>query len=397
MRKRKLLHIVLVVLTFVMMAALLPACRGGREAATPTPAVQPTPTKPTAAKPTKAKPTAPKPTEAKPTTPPPPTNTPAPPTPEVKPTPTEEVLADAEIALQALRKLKSFRSYTHYSWTVQEEGKAKESSEIEIRGEHVAEPPSQRLFITLGGDAAAEEGPESFELIQIEDQIWYKLGEDQWMQIAQQELIPFGPMMNAVATLRELHGARRLWPDETVNGIRCRHYRFTEKNLPYFLDLGELSKVEGDLWVAVEGDFAVKYVMHAEGGDLRIGEQPGYVILDLLYEVSDVGADIVIEPPTGGGPAIAGFAEGEFPVPEGTEMSMSSPGLTIFVTALPVAEVAGFYKERLGDLGWTKTDEISMGNMVSLSFVKDTQQLNLMIGKGEENGKTQIIVNTAEG
>jgi len=379
----KRLYLVPLVLTFVMMTTLLPSCRGGKEAATPTPAVQPT----------EAKPTAPKPTEAKPT-PLPPTDTPVPPTPEVKPTATEEVLTDAEAALEALRKLKSFRSYTHYIWTRQEEGEAKESSELEIRGEHVAEPPSQRLIITPGGDIMAEEGPD--EIIQIEDRTWYKLEEGQWIQVAQQEFLPFGTMINAVASLRDLHGARRLWPDETVNGIRCRRYSFTEKSLPYFLDLGELSKVEGKLWVAVEGDFVVKYTLHAEGEDLKISEKPGHVTMDILYEISDVGADIVIEPPTGGGAAIAGFAEGEFPVPEDAEMTMSSPGFTIFATELPVAEVAEFYKERLMELGWTKTDETDLGSMVNLSFTKDAQELNLMIGKSEESDKTQIIVNSPE-
>jgi len=305
------------------------------------------------------------------------------------------VLADADAALEALRKLKSFRSYTHYAWTSKTREGETESSELEIRGEHVAEPPSQRLLITPGGDAA-KEGPETFEIIQIEDRTWYKLEEGQWIQVTQQEILPFGHMMNAVASLRDLSGARRIWPDETVNGIRCRHYRFTEKALPYFLTLGELSKVEGDLWLAVEGDFVVKYTLHAEGKELKIGEKPGFGTLDLVYEISDVGAEMAIEPPTGGGAAIPGFAEGEFPMPEDAEMSMSGPGFTLIVTTLPVAEVAEFYKERLGELGWTKSEEINLGSMVNMSFTKDSQQLNLMIGKSEESGKTQIMVNTPE-
>jgi len=393
----KRLHLML---TFVLVAGLLLACGGG-EAPTPTPVVQSTEAKAPAAAPTTPQPPAVEPTEAKAAevlpTPVPPTDTPAPPTPEVKPEAAEEeLLANAEAALEALSKLKSFRSHTHFAWVSQEEGEEKESGEFEMRGEYVAEPPSQHTVITSSGDAAMGEESETFEIIQIEDQMWFRLEEDQWMQVGQQEFLP-SFLMSAEEFLRDLSGARRLWPDETVNGIRCRHYRFTEKEMLSFFGMGELSKAEGELWVADKGDFVAKYTLHAEGKGLGLGETLGYGTMDMLYEISDVGAKIVIEPPAGGEAAIAGFAAGEFPLPEDAEMSMSSPGFSIFVTALPVAEVLEFYEARLAKLGWSKGDETIFGDFASLSFSKGAQQVDLMISADEESGKTQIMVTSPEG
>jgi len=210
----KRLHLML---TFVLVAGLLLACGGG-EAPTPTPVVQPTEAKAPAVEPTETKAA-----EVLPT-PVPPTDTPAPPTPEVKPEAAEEeLLTSAEAALEALSKLKSFRSYTHYAWVSQEEGEEKESGEFEMRSEYVAEPPSQHMVITSSGDAAmGEEESETFEIIQIEDRMWFQMEEDQWMQAGQQEFLP-NFLMSAEEFLRDLSGARRLWPDETVNGIRCRY------------------------------------------------------------------------------------------------------------------------------------------------------------------------------
>jgi len=384
----KRLHLML---TFVLVAGLLLACGGG-EAPTPTPVVQPTEAKAPAVEPTETKAA-----EVLPT-PVPPTDTPAPPTPEVKPEAAEEeLLTSAEAALEALSKLKSFRSYTHYAWVSQEEGEEKESGEFEMRSEYVAEPPSQHMVITSSGDAAmGEEESETFEIIQIEDRMWFQMEEDQWMQAGQQEFLP-NFLMSAEEFLRDLSGARRLWPDETVNGIRCRHYRFTERDLLSFFGMGELSKAEGELWVAVKGDFVAKYTVHAEGKGLTLGEELGSGAMDMLYEISDVGAKIVIEPPAGGEVVIAGFAAGEFPLPEDAEMSMSSPGFSIFATALPVAEVLEFYEARLAKLGWSKGDETILGDFASLSFSKGAQQVDLMISKDEESGKTQIMVTSPEG
>jgi len=394
----KRLHLML---TFVLVAGLLLACGGG-EAPTPTPVVQPTEAKAPAVEPTKAQPPAAEPTEAKAAevlpTPVPPTDTPAPPTPEVKPEEAEEeLLASAEAALEALSKLKSFRSHTHYAWVSQEEGEEKESGEFEMRGEYVAEPPSQHTVITSSGDAAmGEEESETFEIIQIEDRMWFQMEEDEWMQVGQQEFLP-NFLMSAEEFLRDLSGARRLWPDETVNGIRCRRYSFTERELLSFFGMGELSKAEGELWVAAKGDFVAKYTVHAEGKGLALGEELGYGAMDMLYEISDVGAKIVIEPPAGGEAAIAGFAAGEFPLPEDAEMSMSSPGFSIFATALPVAEVLEFYEAGLAKLGWSKDDETILGDFASLSFSKGAQQVDLMISADEESGKTQIMVTSPEG
>lgn len=94
----------------------------------------------------------------------------------------------------------------------------------------------------------------------------------------------------------EVSNARRVQPDERVNGILCRHYTFDQT----VGGSGEFTQVEGEVWIAVEGDYVVKYTLQAEGQDPDTGEEGHF---ELEYEVRDVHASIVIEAPTDCQPA----------------------------------------------------------------------------------------------
>ena len=78
-----------------------------------------------------------------------------------------------------------------------------------------------------------------------------------------------------------LGSARRVRPDENINGVLCRHYTFDEKGVSW----EGISRVQGEMWIAVEGDYVVKFTMEADGEN-PFSKEDGHI--EWVYDVRDV-------------------------------------------------------------------------------------------------------------
>jgi hypothetical protein len=86
---------------------------------------------------------------------------------------------------------------------------------------------------------------------------------------------------------------------ETVNGVVTRRYTFGPDDLAG--DSADYDAVEGTIWVAVEGNYVVKYEASFSGrhdnltaGDITLLDEG---TISMRYELSDVNGDLSIEPP----------------------------------------------------------------------------------------------------
>lgn len=382
-------------LVMIALIALLAAC-GGREAAD---TAEPDAVTTEAPAPTQASTPTPVPPAA---TPVPPTATPVPPTPEVQePEPT---LSAADLSV--LDKLESFRTTLSFtSEGTDAEGEPVKDS-TEMATEFVKEPPARRLTMTIAEDVAGTpEPPQTVEMIELEGTVYMK-ADDQWISISS-ETSPFSDpdmqfLMDSGALFDDLAGLERARPDEAINGIDSRHYKFTDTALAGWLALGTNAnaEVEGDVWIAKDDGYVTKYLLvmrvtDGSGGALAPNLANGTVTMS--YEVSDVNEPITIELPeeVSSGLALRGFdAANPFPLPEDGSVVMSSPDGTMLQTALNPEEVAAFYESALADLGWTKNEDesIAMGGLVSLAFDKAGNRLTLiMTSEGAGPGLTQVM------
>ena len=85
---------------------------------------------------------------------------------------------------------------------------------------------------------------------------------------------------------------------ETINGVVTRRYTFGREDL---VDGSSYDQVEGTVWVAVRGNYIVRYEATITGG-LQSLVPDGMELMDegtvtMVYEVSDVNSDLTIEPP----------------------------------------------------------------------------------------------------
>ncbi len=316
-----------ILLVGVLILAVVAGCGGGRDvdieihvgdqateaASTGATAPPPQPTATTAAAPTAAPtevaaeataqppepttaPTEVAPTEepATPTSPPPPppTDTPAPPPPTEAPVaPDDQYTFDPSQWEQSLATLSSFRQKVDLVFRA--DGTGLESRLI-YEGEVTTGPTALHSTLRVEGEAASQLPSNQVEVIWIGDRAWVKVGRKPWVPVTVSALeSEYGGQVLGVGELLPfIQQAQRVMPDETINGIPCKHYAYNLDNLQ--AEAG-MTSAAGDIWVAKDGGYVVRLTMQGQG--TYYGTYTSSGSLDLVYDLYDVNAPITIKPP----------------------------------------------------------------------------------------------------
>jgi len=151
-------------------------------------------------------------------------------------------------------------------------------------------------------EAAAEaavdlDEQDELEMIEITSQIWIR-EDDEWTEIpvvaAQamtEAILVFAPAAVWEGLYGELAPSSSFVGEESVSGLQTRHYTSTYEHLQRYWE-GQLENAAGDVWIA-EGGYPVKYHFTATG----VGEDGERGTVTWTMELSDINADISIEPP----------------------------------------------------------------------------------------------------
>lgn len=367
---------------FLLMIVVLAACGGGnRPADTPTPVAE----SPAA---TSVTPGA---AQARPTS--------VPPTPTPEP---EEPLDESR--LKALEELNSFR--TVMVFTVKgtgAEGKPMDTT-LEITTEYARDADARRVLIRFTDHTASENGQNVSEVYHVGRDVYLYGGEDVgWMRVSE-DRSPLGDPDFALLTsgnvFTDMKDMERVRPDETVNGIASRHYRFTEKMLGKLIDQRNAAiSARGDVWIAKDGDYITRYrflleVKNSEVPDTFSGLTNGTA--EVRYDLTDVNKPLRIELPEAAraGVSLPGFEDQAFPIPPEATTQMAGSGMLMLVSPWSPAEVAAFYEEALSGLGWIKNEQGSMSfeDMQLLTFTRDNLTLSISIFVDSGTNQTSIAV-----
>jgi len=198
----------------------------------------------------------------------------------------EGVFAGASAALSALE---SYRFVTSFLF-VGEDGNEVESGSIELSGA-IAGPDAQH-FVWENLDEA-----ERLELVQIDNEAWI-LSDEGWESVPlrvanamSQAVLVFAPSVVWGGFFGEIEAHSTYVGNESVNGIPSQHYTSTYSAWGSYWE-GDLTDAAGDVWIA-EAGYPVKYAFSATGVD----EDGARGSVTWSMEISDVNADIRIEPP----------------------------------------------------------------------------------------------------
>jgi hypothetical protein len=256
-------------------------------------ATQEAPAAPTEVPPTEAPPTEVPPTEAPTEAAPAPTPTaPPPPPPTEAPQVPEDVYTFDPAAWEAsVTTLSSFRQKVTLDFTADGTGVHSKATYV---GEVTTQPTALHSTLTVEGEAAAQLPSNQVEVIWIGDQAWVKIGRRPWVQVPVTALESeyAGQVVGIGDLLPYIPQAHRVMPNETINGIVCKHYVYDINDLQVESDMTDAS---GDIWVAQDGGYVVRLTMNGHGTYYDTYSASG--TLNLVYDLYDVNAPISITPP----------------------------------------------------------------------------------------------------
>ncbi len=210
----------------------------------------------------------------------------------------EQLLQDVEIYTfdpglweESISALSSFRQKAVLDFTADGSG---DHSRVTYEGEVATSPLALYSLLRVEGHAADHLPSNKIEAIWIGEHVWVKVGRRPWVQVSATAIeSQFEGQVKGIGDLLPfVQQAQRIMPDETVNGIPCRHYVYDVENLQ--TDAG-MTSAKGDIWVAKEDGQVVRLTMDGQG--VYYETYPSIGTLALVYDLFDVNAPISIKPP----------------------------------------------------------------------------------------------------
>jgi hypothetical protein len=261
---------------------------------------------------------------------------------------------------------------------------------MEFVQELIKESKDQHIRFSSSGDAAQGSGKSSsFDLYQLAGTSYMYSPDGQAEQKcigvtsdrnSQDTSAPFKPS-DVVGGLKD---ARLVSKGETVNGVTADHYTFDEKAISF----GTFASAKGDVWIAQDGGFLVKYVGTATGKDSILSGRSAEGTFTWEYNVEDANQVTAIALPkecAGQKPAM------DIPVPENATDKTSFGKMITFKTPDTPADMAAFYKKELAKQGWKAGEANAMGDLQTLAFSKDDRKLSVTITKEDSGGSNVLI------
>jgi hypothetical protein len=171
---------------------------------------------------------------------------------------------------------------------------------------------------------------------------------------------------------------------ETVNDVAANHYTFDERALG---QLG-LANSMGEMWVAAQAGYIIKYVLRTEGDADYFGEGiQGSLTWD--YELTDVNQPVTFELPND---CPSGMVNAPL-LPDASNI-LSMPSVLAYDTASSLADIAAFYQSELTNLGWELTGEtVITDTSVLLEFSQGDKTLTVITTK-KGNTTVNIVAGT---
>jgi hypothetical protein len=162
---------------------------------------------------------------------------------------------------------------------------------------------------------------------------------------------------------------------ETVNSAAAGHYTFDERAL---LGMAGIAKSTGEMWVATEGGYIVKYLLTTKGGADYFGDgSEGTQTWD--YELTGANQPVSIEIPND---CPAGLVDAPL-LPDASNVE-SMPGMLTYETSTSLADAAAFYAKQIPALGWKVSEgepdkpEVA-DSAVVLDFTKADKTMSIVL------------------
>lgn len=173
---------------------------------------------------------------------------------------------------------------------------------------------------------------------------------------------------------------------ETVNDVAANHYTFDERAFGQ----SDLAQSTGEMWVASEAGYIVKYVLTTKGNADYFDERlEGTLTWD--YELTDVNQPVTFALPDD---CPAGMVDAPL-LPDASNV-LNMPSVLAYDTASSPADAAAFYQEQIPNLGWMLVGEPTIAETMALmEFMQGDQTMAIIIVSGDNETTVQVILGNA--
>lgn len=168
---------------------------------------------------------------------------------------------------------------------------------------------------------------------------------------------------------------------ETVNDVASDKYTFDERAFGQ----SDIAKSTGEMWIASDGGYIVKYVLTTEGDADYFGEEMEGT-LTWNYELTDINQPVTITLPDD---CPAGMVNAPL-LPDATNI-LNMPSILTYETSSSLVDAAAFYQAQIPTLDWTLIGEPAITETSALmEFTQGNQTMTVIITS--ENGVTPVTI-----
>ena len=174
--------------------------------------------------------------------------------------------------------------------------------------------------------------------------------------------------------------------NETVNDVAANHYTFDERAFGQ----ADITKSTGEMWVASDGGYIVKYLLTTNGNADYFGEGiEGTLTVD--YELTDVNQSVTTTLPDDCPSGLVNVPM----LPDASNI-LNIPGLMTYDTSTNLTDIAEFYQKQIPDLGWVPKEEPSITETTAmLDFTQGNKTMAIIITTGENGTNVHILLGSS--
>ncbi len=240
-----------------------------------------------------------------------------------------------------------------------------------------SEPPARQLTIEKSGDLT-DVNP--VFMAEINGTAYERIGEEACGVTLIKPGSSTGEFIEPASLLNYVIGADEAGT-ETVNDIASNHYTFDQRGLGQ----GDLAKSEGEMWVASDGGYVVKYVLAITGAeDYFGGGIEGTLSFD--YELTGANQPVEISIPVACPPGLVDAPQ----MPDAANI-VSDLGVLTYETSSSLQDAVAFYNNGLPELGWQAVGEASITDDYALMRF-DKAGETMLVSVAVENGLTKVQI-----
>jgi hypothetical protein len=179
--------------------------------------------------------------------------------------------------------------------------------------------------------------------------------------------------------LSVLMGAEEAGPEE-IAGVETYHFTFDERAL----GKADMEDSSGEIWVAVDGGFVVRYTLTTTGGDTAFGEGvQGTLTQD--YSLTQINSTVLPPLPEG--------CQLNVPVMLDATDILHTGYWLAFNTSANLADVSSYYSEQLPSFGWTLSSGPLTGEQNTFAeYTQGEQTIGVSISAGENGTDVNVVL-----